>query len=1059
MRFEDLFESIVRRAQTWDERLAARRASASPESSSRASELREAWTRLYSPGDPGALSRRLSWDGLAAEDVAAAAEAPRTAHDWADLLSEALSSCPALADELRAGPLPESPLAEPGREPLFFELWIPFLRLARQRVRVPARPLLSKAAWRALETRLLGELSGVAEQALLESFDAFRGAPGDTGSRALYQSFVAQQLTTRLAGLLDSYPALARQLGIVMRDFIAGTLELLSRLESDRTGLAEVFGAAGEVTALAPALSDRHNGGRSVAALTFASGVRVVYKPRPVATESAWSAFLGGLKERGLSPAPPTIRFLDRGDYGWAEFVEPVALASEADVDLYFRAAGELLAVAWAFGARDLHMGNVVATARGPVIIDAEMVLQPERADAAEGGPAARELAADRLRRTFVSTGLLSTLQDEGRGRLVEVGGLRGEGGRAAAEKTRVVVDRNTDAMRVETETLVSPRQSNLPEISGRRLRPDDAPEAFASGFESAYRFLLGSRDALAGSAGPLDHFAGKPVRLVFRQSAQYARLLGVLLGPRYQTDGLSRSLAIDSLNRVFRNEAARPALWPFTREEREALESWDLPYFTVAADATEPESRSGERVAGILSLSGVEAARARLRAMSESDLVEQLSILRSALGETTHAATVETGAPTATGFPASRADLLAAAVRIGERVLEAAITTPKGAVWLVPSHVTGGAREDRGGPYYLYDGASGIALFLAALGKRTGRADFLRASRAAFEPVRETLFSASVAEALALEGVGACNGLGSLVYALSLSANFASDDDLVALARRTASHITRDRIAADTRLDVEGGAAGAVLGLLALHALTQDEAVLARAVWAGEHLLAKRHPEGGWPGDDGARRAGFAHGAAGIAVALARLSRAASRADFRAAALDACRYERTLFDAERRNWPVLAPGGDTTRRVFRTAWCHGAPGIALARAGLLEELGDDVRPDLLAALATTRETGFLAIDHVCCGNGALVEALLTAGDALGRPELVEEAQTRAASLLARASLEGGFRLRSAPAENAVLQPGFFTGLSGLGYTFLRLQSEVPLPSVLLFEPAERRPA
>lgn len=1041
------------RGATWDERLDAWRAAGSPASTTAAADLLRLWTQTFSPGDPGALERRLAWDGLRASDVAAIAGTTPASLPWADLLAEALARAPGVLAELETGQLPEATLVA-DREPPFYELWVPFLRVARGRMwSAPPNDLLSEEARRALEVRLLAELGDCADQTLLESFDAFRAhspAPAK-GSRALYDRFVRGLLESRLLPFLVDNPSLARQLAVVTRDAVERTRELLFRLRTDLDQLERRFGATGKVTELDPALSDRHNGGRSVVSLKFASGARVICKPRHVGTESAWSAVLEWLSGRGLDPAPPAIAFLDRGAYGYAAFVESEPLASHAEAEDYFRAAGSLLAVAWAFGARDLHMGNILATRRGPVVVDAEMVLQPERAET-EGGPGARELAADRLRRTFLSTGLFTTLQDSGRGRLIEVGGLRGEGGLAAVEKTRAVVDRNTDAMRAEWEPHVSPRLPNLPSLSDRRLRPDDVPEAFISGFESGYRQLLASRGELLAPDGPLGRFEGQPIRVVFRQSAQYAALLGVLLGPRYQKDGLLRSLAIDSLNRVFREEKKRPSLWPLTAEERAALENWDLPYFTLPADATDLVGRQDGKVSGVFSRSGLDAARARLDSMSEKDLAEQVSVLRSSLLSDAEVVPGE-GARQPVVPAASGAALFAAALRLGERVLEAAITTPTGAAWLVPSYLKGAEREDRGGPYYLYDGAAGIALFLAALSRRTGREDFRRAARAAFAPVAETLESSAVSLALANEGVGACNGLGSLVYALALVASFERDDGLVDLARRVASHVTQDRLDRDERLDVEGGAAGAILGLLALHSLTGDEDALARAALAGDHLLKTRHPEGGWPGTDGARRAGFAHGAAGIAVALARLFRATGREELLLAARDAARYERTIFDAARRNWPVLSPGGDNERRVFRTAWCHGAPGIALSRVDLLSELGVEGRADLETALATTRETGFLAVDHVCCGNAAFVEILDVAGEALDRPELREEARVRAAALLSRASLEGDFRLRISPAENAAQEPGFFTGLSGIGYTFLRLEGARPLPSVLLFEP------
>src|SRR5581483_12265756 len=81
-------------------------------------------------------------------------------------------------------------------------------------------------------------------------------------------------------------------------------------------------------------------------------------------------------------------------------------------------------------------------------------------------------------------------------------------------------------------------------------------------------------------------------------------------------------------------------------------------------------------------------------------------------------------------------------------------------------------------------------------------------------------------------------------------------------------------------------------------------------AVLHGEHLLrrADRSPEGwswdtmGIPGQK--NLTGHSHGTAGIACALLELHRATGEERFRAAALEALRYERACFSAERGNWP-----------------------------------------------------------------------------------------------------------------------------------------------------------
>ncbi|MBZ5604295.1 MAG: hypothetical protein LAO79_18490, partial [Acidobacteriia bacterium] len=77
----------------------------------------------------------------------------------------------------------------------------------------------------------------------------------------------------------------------------------------------------------------------------------------------------------------------------------------------------------------------------------------------------------------------------------------------------------------------------------------------------------------------------------------------------------------------------------------------------------------------------------------------------------------------------------------------------------------------------------------------------------------------------------------------------------------------------------------------------------------------------------------GFSHGAAGIAYALERLSRATAMAEFRDAASEARAYESAVFSKDRGNWPDLRFPVTKLGPVFQTTWCHGATGIGLGRA------------------------------------------------------------------------------------------------------------------------------
>jgi lantibiotic modifying enzyme len=233
---------------------------------------------------------------------------------------------------------------------------------------------------------------------------------------------------------------------------------------------------------------------------------------------------------------------------------------------------------------------------------------------------------------------------------------------------------------------------------------------------------------------------------------------------------------------------------------------------------------------------------------------------------------------------------------------------------------------------------------------------------------------------------------------------------------------------------------------VLALHRAAPSAAVLARAATCGRHLVRAGVMDR--DGSDGRTPllTGFAHGAAGIALALLRLHQATGDAAFRDAAATALRYERSLFLPERGNWAGL-PGHASEPPC---QWCHGAVGIGLARLGCRELIDDaEIAAEIETAITTTCDAAMSPLDHLCCGNFGRLDFLLTAGLQLDRSPLVGFARERAAKRANRAVSEGGFVWRIGDDR---LNPGLFQGIAGIGYQLLRFQDPASLPSILIWD-------
>ena len=261
---------------------------------------------------------------------------------------------------------------------------------------------------------------------------------------------------------------------------------------------------------------------------------------------------------------------------------------------------------------------------------------------------------------------------------------------------------------------------------------------------------------------------------------------------------------------------------------------------------------------------------------------------------------------------------------------------------------------------------------------------------------------------------------------------------------------------------DLVAGDSGAVLALLYGHRTTGGKEFLVGAVEAAERLLrgARRH-DAGWswrtPGAVTTRDlTGLSHGASGAAVALTEAYRATDDERFAACARQAMQYENHWFDWRKGNWPdfrLRAGEGRRPRRpeTFTTVWCHGAPGIALARMHASRHLTDaQWAEDAMAAVRTTAKAtrSFMAdglnfsLCHGLAGNGECMRHAAQAG-------ITADADLAADIACLGVQLYGSAGQSWPCGTHTDLTPNLMLGLAGIGHFYMR-HAAPDIPSILL---------
>jgi hypothetical protein len=413
-----------------------------------------------------------------------------------------------------------------------------------------------------------------------------------------------------------------------------------------------------------------------------------------------------------------------------------------------------------------------------------------------------------------------------------------------------------------------------------------------------------------------------------------------------------------------------------------------------------------------------------------------------------------------ATPMAGGRDGALSHATAIGHRLIDTAVWHAGVCTWFGPRRVANpiGGRRATGwgviGPT-LYSGTSGIALFLAELAVTTGMP---LAAETAVAAVRNGLARAESIDPSAR--LGLYSGCSGIAYAAARAGVLLGDDELVregeALILRCA-----ETAMPEGEFDVISGKAGGILACLATHALTGRRALPNVASALGESLLQEAvavATGAAWrPPREGRRRplTGLAHGASGPALALTELYASTGDVRYRAGADAAFDYERAWFDPVAGNWPDFRWGAGSARhRIFGTSWCHGAPGMALARARAWAVSADPrYRAEADLALETTAAVVAAALDEhasnwsLCHGVVGNIEILALAAKALGQAGEIHLGVAEAAS--ERLCRDRGPEWPTHEGE-ASLDPGLMLGLAGAGMFFLRRAHDSVAPVLRL---------
>lgn len=828
---------------------------------------------------------------------------------------------------------------------------------------------LLKNAWKDITENLYRRIEKIPIKVLIQDIHSCKekGLLIGQNSEEEYQDYQVRFLEDPVCidSLCENYPEMKRLLFLQIYQTVRIMQETLSALQWDKEALIKQFCSNHDfqkVIHMDTGLSDRHRGGRTVAKVFLDNGVTLIYKPhglqKEILFEKIYEKFLKhcGLSERKLG-------MIDRGTYGWEEYIERSACESIEEAERYFERTGILLFLCYIMGATDIHGENLLASGEYPMLLDLETFPGCRQQRTVHN---AEQMIREAISSSVLCTGILPVITWGNQEAGVIVNALHKNSKEMTPFRLPVVCQPKSSEIHIEYQSVEIELDGSLPVFGNKEMNPADFEKWICKGFSEAYDCMLEQRQEIIESLEQLTAYEG---RYLLRHTQQYSMDLNMSFFPEFLKSREKRDLFLHVLDK----QNIRPSVHAY---ERHVLRHMDVPVFYAKGKAL-LDGDGGEHPE-FFAESPYEIWRKKAEALDWRDKKEQLRFIKLSLALLRDQTEVQREVDWTDEQEAavSKEDLL---WQIADTVCRMAVIygEDEDINW-------SGLRffDEKSWSFvpcgmYLYDGLGGVAVFLAMVLKRYPTAAFERVYKMVTKKLSAyTERLLEDAEKSESPHTGASIGEGSVVYTYLLLYQITRRQIYLNYARAH-SEILFKKMEAETTSDFLSGLSGAVVVLLKLYRETGEERFLKAAIEQGERIWKQvRQQETGCGFPDaveGKALAGMAHGNSGYILAYSYLLEATGERRYQERICELLAYEDSLYSEEAGNWKDLRKADPEKRDL--NAWCHGAAGILLSRMRLkhLDEFCDHpgVEEDIrrcAAALSSYPETASVCLCHGMAG-------------------------------------------------------------------------------------------
>ncbi|MCL1700128.1 type 2 lanthipeptide synthetase LanM family protein [Lysinibacillus sp. Bpr_S20] len=901
-----------------------------------------------------------------------------------------------------------------------------------------------------LEANLYQELKTVSCKLFISDFSNKKEMIGNNSEENLLNTYIRDFLKSKiyLTKVFENFPVLTRSLTEITDRYSKNCILLLERFACDYLDINNTMGIGKEypkLKGISLGEGDTHKGGQTVAIFTFDNENKVVYKPRSLDIDIQYNSFLEWVNNHStIKHHLRKIITIDRETYGWQEFIEHAECESLQDIEKYYYRVGILIGVFHLFGTTDMHYENLISSGEHPNIIDLETLFANHI-----NGSESFKFPMDQLLDSVLKSGLLPTGQLFRSNIDFDLSAITGIPNQKSDNmKGWVLVDDNSDQVKFENVSFITTESKHLVFNQGVLIDPREYIEFINRGLKDIYMVFLENKEELTNVLTKL--FSKCECRTILRPTYIYARFLVASYHPKYLKDGLDREKLLEMLWNMVKTEPKFEGIVDFEINE---ILNHDIPFFTFRMNSTSIFSSNGDEIINIFRETSLNRLIMKLQNLNHEDLKRQLQYTELML-ESNHIATMESSEVEALEYkiniPSYQTNNihLEKAIEIGDYLINHAIGNksdgPVTWIGMDTNPETNRLNLKILDPT-LYNGVLGISLFLAQLGKITGKEIYTDYARRATVYVIDIIeeFGNSLPPSM-------YSGLGSVPYTLHYLGEIWDDKFLFDKGSEYLNEINQLDFTSEDVIDFLGGIAGFITYYIELYKLNNNEELLYKINELCTILIQKLQ-EQEIKIKDNTFLTGFAHGTSGIIYSLSQANKYIPNALVSNWVNKLIQYEDTHYNSLQLNWADLR---DNATDIWNSYyWCHGAPGVLLNRSIMSKNFEkNEVIPVNISDIVESFYTQENFDNRICLCHGAFgnVDIIYSVSENLGNKYMQEHCLNHSNSLLQDVEVLG--KIEGMKKSGLI---GLFTGITGVGYSLLRLIDRT-VPNILTLELPKR---